>query len=267
MKVYLDDRLLADTEARIDPRDRGLTLGDGLYETIAVRGGRPARVSAHLARLRRGAAVVGIDLAKDDQALVAALAEVARANDIDEGALRLTLTRGPAPHGLAPPAKATPTLLIVGRSEKLAPAPLATAIVATVTRRNERSPISRIKTTNCLDAVLALREALERGADDALLLNGAGNVAEATTANLFAVIDGRLVTPPVADGALAGVMRADVIEGLDAEERSIAPKDLGRASEAFLTSSLRVRPLVAVDGRAIGNGRPGPFTARAQRIV
>jgi len=267
VKVYLNTMLLADTEARIDPVDRGLTLGDGLYETIAVRGGRPARVPAHLARLRRGAAVVGLEVPKDDEALTAVLAEVTRANGIDEGVLRLTLTRGPAPPGLKPPATANPTLLIVGRSEKLAPAPPATAIIATVTRRNEHSPLSRIKTTNCLDAVLALREALESGADDALLLNGAGNLAEATTANLFAVIDGKLATPPVADGALAGVMRADVIEGLDAEERSIAPKDLANASEAFLTSSLRVRPLVAVDGRAIGNGRPGPVTGRAQRIV
>jgi len=267
MKVYLNDSLLAAGEARIDPVDRGLTLGDGLYETIAVRRGRPARVAAHLARLRRGAAVVGLEVPKDDEALEAALSGVARANGIGEGALRLTLTRGPAPPGLKPPATATPTLLIVGRSEKLAPAAVVIAIIATVTRRNEHSPISRIKTTNCLDAVLALREAAAAGADDALLLNGAGNLAEAAAANLFAVIAGSLLTPPVADGALAGVMRADVIATLGAEERSIAPKDLDGASEAFLTSSLRIRPLVAVDGRAIGDGRPGPVTQRAQRIV
>ena len=177
MKVYLNTMLLAAGEARIDPVDRGLTLGDGLYETIAVRGGQPTRVPAHLARLRRGAAVVGLEVPKDDKALEAALAEVTRTNGIDEGALRLTLPRGPAPPGLKPPATANPTLLIVGRSEKLAPVPPATAIIATVTRRNEHSPLARIKTTNCLDAVLALREAVESGADDALLLNGAGTNA------------------------------------------------------------------------------------------
>lgn len=267
MKVYLNDRLVDAATARIDPADRGLTLGDGLYETIAVRGRRPARVPAHLARLRRGARVVGLAVAEDDAALAAALADVARANGIDEGVLRLTLTRGPAPPGLAPPDAAEPTLLITGRAEKLSPAPTTTAIVATVTRRNALSPLSRIKTTNCLDAVLAHREALERGADDALLRNAAGDLAEATAANLFAVIAGALVTPPLADGALAGVMRADVIDGLGAEERSVSPVDLAGASEAFLTSSLRIRPLVAVDGKPIGSGRPGPVTARAQRLV
>jgi len=267
MKVYLNNMLLSDNETRIDPVDRGLTLGDGLYETVAVRNGRPARVAAHLARLRQGAHVVGLEVPKDDRALESALNEVAQANAIGEGVLRLTLTRGPAGHGLAMPDSATPTLLIIGRAQRLAPAPLTSAIVATVTRRNENSPTSRIKTTNCLDAVLALREAVESGADDALLLNGAGKLAEATTANLFAVIDGKLVTPPVADGALAGVMRGAVIKELGAEERSIAPADLAGASEAFLTSSLRVRPLIAVDGQAIGNGEPGPVTARAQQIV
>lgn len=267
MKVFLNNMLLSDTETRIDPVDRGLTLGDGLYETVAVRNGRPARVSAHLARLRAGAQVVGLAVPKDDKALEAALTEVAQANEIGEGVLRLTLTRGPAPHGLAVPDSANPTLLIIGRPQKIAPAPLATAIIATVTRRNENSPISRIKSTNCLDAVLALREAVESGADDALLLNGAGNLAEATTSNLFAVIAGTLVTPPVADGALAGVMRADVVKNLGAEERTITPDDLAGASEAFLTSSLRIRPLIAVDGKAIGDGRPGPMTARAQQLV
>ncbi len=267
MKVYLNNMLLADNEVRIDPVDRGLTLGDGLYETIAVRNGRPARVSAHLARLHHGAQVVGLDVPKDDKALESALTEVAQANDIGEGVLRLTVTRGPAGHGLALPDSASPTLLIIGRSQKISPAPLVSAIIATVTRRNEHSPTSRIKTTNCLDAVLALREAVESGADDALLLNNAGNLAEATTSNLFAVIAGKLVTPPVVDGALAGVMRGDIVKNLGAEERSITPAELAGASEAFLTSSLRVRPLIAVDGKPIGDGQPGPVTAKAQQLV
>lgn len=267
MKVYLNGDLMAAEEARIDPADRGLTLGDGLFETIAVRGGKPSRLDAHLARLRDGARVIGLDVPVSDQALADALSEVAEANDIAEGVLRLTLTRGPGPRGVPPPDPARPTLLITGASQALGPVPPVTAVIAATTRRNEHSPLSRIKSTNFLDGILAVREAAGKGADEALLLNGAGNLTEASAANLFLVIGGRAVTPPVADGALPGVMRADVIRDLPAAERTLGPGDLKRASEAFLTNALSVRALVAVDGAAIGDGKPGPVTEKAQGLV
>ena len=157
--------------------------------------------------------------------------------------------------------------MITGASQALDPAPPATAVIAATTRRNEHSPLSRIKSLNFLDGILALREAAGKGADDALLLNGAGNLAEASAANLFLVIDGGAVTPPVADGALPGVMRADVIRDLPAVERTLGPGDLSQASEAFLTNALSVRALVAVDGAAIGDGKPGPVTEKAQGLV
>jgi len=269
VKVHFNGRLMDAAEARIGPTDRGLTLGDGLYETIAVRAGRAARLEAHLARLRDGAAEIGIAVAPSERELAAALAEVIEANGIDEGVLRLTLTRGPGPRGLAPPVPAQPSLVIAGwaREPGLGSGAPATAIVATVTRRNAHSPLARIKSTNCLDNVLAHREARSRGADDALLLNGAGNIAEATVANLFAVIKGDLVTPPVPDGALPGVMRADVVRELAAAERTVTPRDLAGAAEAFLTNSLGIRPLVAVDGAAVGDGAPGPAFGKAREIV
>ncbi len=267
MKVYLDGDLMAAAEARIDPADRGLTLGDGLFETIAVRGGKPARLDAHLARLRDGARVIGLDVPLSDRALAGAISEVAEANHIAEGVLRLTLTRGPGPRGVLPPDPARPTLLITGASLALDPAPPVTAVIAATTRRNEHSALSRIKSLNFLDGIIAAREAADGGADDALLLNGAGNLAEATAANLFLVIGGQAVTPPVADGALPGVMRADVIGGLGARERTLRPTELKDATEAFLTNSLGIRPLVAVDGQAIGDGEPGPVTEKAQKIV
>lgn len=267
MMIYLGGQLVTAAEARVDPWDRGLTLGDGLFETIAVSAGRAARLDAHLSRLRDGADVIGLKIPLGDGALAGALAEVIEANDIGEGVLKLIVTRGPAPRGLLAPAPVQPTLLIVGVAQEFAPPEAATAVIATVTRRNEHSPLSRIKTLSALDNVLAAQEAARRGADEALLLNGAGNLTEAAAANLFLVIKDRTVTPPVHDGVLPGVMRADAIKALGAAERTLKPADLTGASEAFLTNSLGIRPLVSVDGVAIGDGQPGPVCEEAQKIV
>jgi branched-chain amino acid aminotransferase len=267
MMIYLGGQLVAAAEARVDPWDRGLTLGDGLFETIAVRAGRVARLEAHLSRLRDGGDVIGLKVPLGDSALAEAFSEVIEANGIGEGVLKLIVTRGPAPRGLLPPAPVQPTLLIAGISQELAPPEPATAVIATVTRRNEHSPLSRIKSLNALDNVLAAQEAARRNADEVLLLNGAGNLAEAAAANLFLVAGGIVITPPVHDGVLPGVMRADVIKALGVAERSLRPADLTKASEAFLTNSLGIRPLVSVDGVAIGDGQPGPVCKEAQKIV
>ncbi|NQU60079.1 MAG: aminotransferase class IV [Rhodospirillales bacterium] len=267
MKMHLNGLLVEADEARIDPTDRGLTLGDGLFETIAVRGAKPSRLDAHLARLRDGADVLGLNLPTKDRDLKGALQDVIEANDVDEGLLRLTVTRGPAPRGLLPPTPSQPTVMIVAFSQALTPMMAVSAVISTTTRRNEHSPLARIKTTNFLDGILAGQEAAKRGADDALLLNTAGNLAEASTSNLFLVLGGTPVTPLLAEGALPGVMRADVIKALGARERSLKPSDLGLASEAFLTNSAGIRALVSVDGVAIGEGTPGPVTKAAQKIV
>ena len=267
MKVFWGGQLVAASKARVDFVDRGLTLGDGLFETIAVRDGRAARLNAHLIRLRDGADIIGLNVPLGDQELSAALQDVIDANGISEGILRLTLTRGPAPRGLLPPVPAQPSLLITGAAQDEAMAKGVNAVIATVTRRNEHSPLSGIKTIGFLDEILAAREAALRGADEALLLNSSGNLAEATVANLFLVIDGGTVTPPVIDGALPGVMRAEVIKVLAAAERTLKPADLAIASEAFLTNSLGIKPLIMVDGAPIGDGKSGPVTAKAQKIV
>jgi len=237
VKVFWGGQLVAASKARVDFVDRGLTLGDGLFETIAVRDGRAARLNAHLIRLRDGADIIGLNVPLGDQELSAALQDVIDANGISEGILRLTLTRGPAPRGLLPPVPAQPSLLITGAAQDETTAKGVNAVIATVTRRNEHSPLSGIKTIGFLDEILAAREAALRGADEALLLNSSGNLAEATVANLFLVIDGGTVTPPVIDGALPGFMRAEVIKVLAAAERTLKPADLAIASEAFLTNS------------------------------
>lgn len=262
--VWLNGRLLPAAEARIDPADRGFTLGDGLFETIRVAGGTARHLDRHLARLADSAALLGLPLPYDATALAGAaealIAAEGRRDGLATGVLRVTLTRGTGARGVLPPADAVPTLLMT-----LAPAPPPAgpveAVIAQTTRRNEHSPLSRVKSLNYLDSILARQEAATRGAGEALLLNGAGRLAEASVANLFIVRDGHLLTPPVAEGALPGIRRALILERGDAGEAPLSVADLLGAGEAFLTNSLGVRPLLRVDGQAIGAGRVGPVTA------
>ncbi|MDP6806080.1 MAG: aminotransferase class IV [Rhodospirillales bacterium] len=143
----------------------------------------------------------------------------------------------------------------------------ARAVISTAARRNEHSPLSRLKTLNYLDNVIARREAAARGADEAILVNTVGRLAETTVANLFVVIAGETLTPPVEDGALPGVIRAELLESGIAAERSLKPNALGRAAEAFTTNLGSIRAIVAVDGRAIGDGLPSPVQASLQAMV
>ncbi len=249
MIAWLNGALLKSAKARIDPLDRGFLLGDGLFETIAARGGKILRLPAHLARLRRGCEILDLPYPAID--LEAALAATLAANKLADSVLRLTLTRGAAPRGLWPKEKSEPTLLITAQAMPDAPMP-ARCVIATVTRRNEHSPLARIKSLNYLDNILARREASERGADDAILLNTAGFVAETSAANIFIVKNGKAFTPPVAVGALPGVMRAAIIEAGLAEEKSLKLWDLFAADGVFFTNSFGVRAVASIDGRSSG---------------
>ena len=265
MTVYLNGRLITTNAARIDPTDRGFTLGDGLFESIAVRGGQVRRLAQHFDRLQNGVEILGLTLPAADE-LSNALEQVRSANDVKDGVLRLTLSRGAALRGLVPATCAEPTLLITVDASVIDLSPI-TAITATVTRRNEHSPLAQIKTINYLDNILARREAVEKGADEAILLNTAGRLAEATVANLFMVIDGQTLTPPVAEGALPGVMRADIIAAGEAAEEPLVSADFLRASEAFVTNSAGIRGLVSVDGCNVGGGVPGPVFERLRALA
>lgn len=265
--IYLNGNLVEDAQAAIDPTDRGLTLGDGLYETIAVRHGIPLRAAAHMQRLRVGAETIGLVHSFANAYLIDALCKTIAANGLKQGVLRLTLTRGVGLRGLPPSPVAKPTLIVVASPMPPHASDPASAILATVTRRNEFSPLSACKSLNALDNVLARLEAIERGADDAVLLNTRGFVAEATSSNLFAVIGGRLATPPISEGALPGVMRRVIVDWMTTEERPLMPDDLLAASEIFLTNSLGVRALVSLDGRQIGAGTPGPAAIKAREVA
>ncbi len=248
--IWLNGALCPAGAARIDPADRGLLLGDGVFETVCVRAGRPTHLARHLARMREGAAVLGIVPPFPDKDIRAAGEALLRAEGLAAAVLRITLTRGPGPRGLLPPDPARPTLMIAA-SPMPPSASAARAIVARTTRRNEHSPLSRIKSISYLDSIVARREAAASGADEAILLNTAGFVAEASAANIFLVRGGEVLTPPVADGALPGIARALILEAGIARECRLGTADLLACEAAFTTSSLGLRPLASIDGRAL----------------
>ncbi|MFD1704204.1 aminotransferase class IV [Methylopila henanensis] len=241
--------------AVFDLADRGLTLGDGLFETIPVFGGRPVLLARHLDRLEAAAAEIRLPV---DRAFCESEALALAASADGDCVIRLTVTRGAGARGLAIPDGGEPTVIAAAspypKGALNAPIRLATVSV----RRNPTSFAARAKTLSYLDSVLAFDAARRAGADDALMLNVSGRVACTAMANLFAAFDGTIVTPPVSEGVLPGVIRALVLEvcaslGLAAEERPLAVDDLFGADAVFATNSVRlVMPATALDGRALG---------------
>lgn len=259
MKICLQGEVIDSKAANINPFDRGFTLGDGIYETIAVRNGQPRRLASHMLRLRHGAGVLDISVQYSDARIEDMVAATIDACGVANGVVRMTLTRGPATRGLSPAEISTPTFAISATTSESQDSD-AHIIVSTTTRRNEHSPLAAIKSTNALDSIIARKEALTAGVDDAVLLNTAGHVAEGTASNIFLLVDGGLITPRVEDGALPGIMRNEVIRLARAEEKTVTVETLMRASEAFLSNALGLRPLLTIDGRPVGDGEAGLIT-------
>jgi len=252
--------------ALIDAADRGFTLGDGLFETIRAVGGRACHLDRHLARLHHGARLLQIPVPYGDAAIGDAITALLHQEGLNDATVRVTLSRGPAPRGLLPPSDPRPTLLITASPPAPAASP-ARAIIARSTCRNERSPLCGVKSLNYLDNIIARQEAAARGGDEAILLNTQGRVADTSIANLILELDGKLVTPPLSDGALPGIMRGLLIDRAGVAECSIAPEDLYRANSACLSSSLALRPLASVDGRVIGDGGKAATACCAKAIA
>ncbi|MEX1204621.1 MAG: aminotransferase class IV [Dongiaceae bacterium] len=265
--VFLNGALVNSGAARIDPADRGLLLGDGLFETLRAYGGALFRLDAHLARLAAGAAAIAIPLPMAVAALADAVSATLRANGLTDAGLRITLTRGPGPRGLAPPPEPRPTLLITAVPYAGEGDTGAVRACLAGAPRNEHSPSATLKTLGYLDNVLAAAEARARGCDEAILRNTAGRLAGGARGNLFVVAGGALLTPPPREGALPGIARATVLElargrGIEVRETPIDTAALAAAAEAFLTNSLiEVLPLGSIDGRPVGDGGVGPLTA------
>ena len=265
--IHLNGRLTDATSARIDPADRGFLLADGLFETLRAYDGRPFALDAHLARLADGAGTIELPMPPMAQ-LAAAVAETLQANGHREASIRITLTRGPGPRGLLPPPEAKPTWM-VATSPMADSRPAAWTAKLVSIRRNEHSPLARLKSLAYLDNVLALKAAAASGADEALMLNAAGRLASGSRSNLFLVLSSVLVTPPPSEGALPGITRRQLLDlaisaGIEAREAPLSIEDLDLASEAFVSNSLiEVMPLASLNGSKLA---PGPVAAKLARL-
>lgn len=263
--IWLDDALVPADEARVSVFDHGLTVGDGVFETLKVVDGTPFALTRHLARLHASAAGLGLDVGRDDTELRSAIAAVVDANAVGSGRLRITVTGGPGPLG-SDRGEARPTLVVA--TAPLAPAAATADVVCVPWRRNEHGALAGLKTTSYGENVVALAEARRRGADEAILANTAGELCEGTGSNIFFVLDGAPITPTLGSGCLAGVTRDLVLEVVpDIEQLDLPLHRLAQADEAFLTSSTRdVQPIRAVDGVVLP-AAPGPWTRRAAQAL
>jgi branched-chain amino acid aminotransferase len=250
----------------LSARDRGLTLADGVFETMRAQGGTVIRLDRHLARLGQALAALEIPVQPELRNWVLDAVHAVGGGD---ASVRLTVTRGIDSGGVAPPVDARPTVIIAVNHPPVFPAAVYDAGLAAHVasgRRNEHAMTVGLKTLAYTDAVAALLEARRAGADEALFLDTEGHCSEATSSNLFAWTGTTLVTPPVSCGALPGITRAAVLElasalGVAGAERVFGLDELRGAKEAFLTSSLRgLAPLVQVGGHPIGGGTPGALT-------
>lgn len=269
--VYVDGKFLNISDPAIKPLDRGFALGDGVFETMRVENGRAFRLHAHLDRLRQALTWLEITQPGDDVELEAIIREALARNELTRASVRLAVTRGvPEARGLLPGQMLSGPTVVV-QVEPFAGYPVekyATGFAAAVAsiRHNESSPTAYIKSSNYLDNVLVRMAAAAVGADEGLMLNTAGNIACGSMSNVFVVREGRLRTPPISAGILAGITRACVIEiandaRLDVSEENLTTQELHASDEAFLTNSLMgVMPLTRLDGRPIGDGQPGLLT-------
>lgn len=246
--VWINGDLVPEASARVSPFDHGLLTGDGVFETLLARDGTVFAVRRHLERLARSAAALGLFVPSVD-VLRAALRQVMEGNALTDARLRITVTGGPSPLGSDRGAGPTTAIVAAGA---LTAWPPTTAVVVAPWPRNERSPLAGVKSTSYAENVVALAWARERDAGEALLANTAGDLCEGTGSNVFVVLNGQLVTPPLSSGCLAGVVRSLLVEGGLASQEDIPVSALADVGEAFLTSSTReVQPIDRLDGRAL----------------
>ncbi|MCK7627894.1 aminodeoxychorismate lyase [Streptomyces sp. RS10V-4] len=261
MKIWLDGALRDAEGARVSVFDHGLTVGDGVFETVKAERGRAFALTRHLERLATSARGLGLPEPDLDE-VRRGCAAVLDANPMELGRLRITYTGGVSPLG-SDRGDAGPTLVIAVSAAPRRPD--TTAAVTVPWTRNERGALAGLKTTSYGENVVALARAREQGASEALFANTAGALCEGTGSNVFVVLDGELHTPPLASGCLAGITRALTIAWAGAKETDLPLAALESAEEIFLTSTLRdVQAVTRIDGRQLADA-PGPVTAEAMR--
>lgn len=272
-KVYLSSRdaVVDPAEATVSVFDRGFLYGDSVYETMRTAGGgKPVELQRHLERLARSGDGIGMDIPLDADALASIIAKTHAATGNDESYVRMMITRGEGPIGLDTRKSEAPTVVVVAQPLQLPSADTYArglrAVLVQVDKAGGGLLDPGIKTGNYLNNIIALREAIRRGGDDAILYTSAGEVAEGATSNIFAVVEGTLVTPDLRAGLLPGITRQVVCElaaqtGHPVHQQKLEPDALRKAHEVFLTSSIRgIMPVTSIDAVPVGHGGIGPVT-------
>jgi branched-chain amino acid aminotransferase len=270
MKIYIDGKYYSERDAKVSVFDHGLLYGDGVFEGIRAYNGRVFKLREHIDRLYCSAKAILLEIPISPAAMMKAVVETCRANKIRDGYVRLVVTRGVGTLGLNPNRCKRPSIIIIAGKIQLYPEEYYTKgmeIVTVPTTRNLHSALNpAIKSLNYLNNILAKIEANQAGCEEAVMLNAEGFVAECTGDNLFIVKAGQLFTPPLSAGALYGITRGTVIElaeaaGYKVSEPNLTRYDLFNADECFLTGTgAEMVPVTKIDGRVIGNGKPGRVT-------
>ena len=271
-KIYIDGKFYSEANAKISIFDHGLLYGDGIFEGIRFYNGRVFRLEEHLARLWDSARSICLEIPMSMRGMTEAVLETIRQNHLRDGYIRLLVTRGIGNLGLNPTQCKYPSVIIIAATIALYHESFyrkGLTIVTCATRRSNPAALNpAVKSLNYLNNVMARIEANLAGADEALMLNDAGNVAECTADNVFIIKRGQIFTPPITAGALRGITRGIVFEiagelGIKISEIDITRHDVFVADECFLTgTAAEIVPVVKADGRLIGNGKPGPITTR-----
>jgi branched-chain amino acid aminotransferase len=271
-KIYIDGKFYDEANAKVSVFDHGLLYGDGIFEGIRFYNGRVFRLEQHLERLWNSARSICLDIPMTRREMTDALLETIRQNHLRDGYIRLVVTRGVGNLGLNPEQCKNPSVIIIAATIALYHEDFyrkGLSIVTVATRRSNPASLNpAVKSLNYLNNVMARIEANLASADEALMLNDAGNVAECTADNVFIIKHGQIFTPPTTAGALEGITRSvvsDIAGEFDIKviEADFTRHDIFVADECFLTgTAAEIVPVVKADGRIIGNGKPGPITTR-----
>jgi branched-chain amino acid aminotransferase len=272
MKVFIDGKFFDERDAKVSVFDHGLLYGDGVFEGIRAYNGRVFRLKEHIDRLFYSAKAILLTLPMSHAKLMEAVLESCRRNKVRNGYIRLVVTRGVGTLGLNPNRCKRPSVIVIAGKIQVYPPELykrGMEIVTVPTVRNLHSALNpAIKSLNYLNNILAKIEANNSGCEEAVMLNAEGFVSECTADNLFIVKSGKLMTPPLSAGALYGITRQTVMtlaeqSGVSVSEPNLTRYDLFNADECFLTGTgAEIMPVVKIDGRVIGDGKPGRLTRK-----
>lgn len=270
MKIFIDGKYYDAHNAKVSVFDHGLLYGDGIFEGIRAYHGRVFKLKEHIDRLFYSAKAILLALPMSHADIMRAVVETCRRNKIRDGYIRLVVTRGVGTLGLNPNKCKRPSVIVIADKIQLYPPELyerGLEIITVPTVRNLHSALNpAIKSLNYLNNILAKIEANNGGCEEAIMLNAEGFVSECTGDNIFIVKSGQLMTPPLSAGALYGITRGVVMElakelGMTVAEPNLTRYDLFNADECFLTGTgAELIPVVKIDGRVVGSGRPGPVT-------